>query len=69
MRTFKRHDEVGLKKLYEVWGDDHAYGLRIRQNVEDLEKVLKDDSEDTESQFRQAWKHIQGAETRNREQD
>jgi monovalent cation:proton antiporter-2 (CPA2) family protein len=46
MRTFKRHDEEGLKKLYEVWGDDDAYGLRIRQYVEDLEKVLKDDSGD-----------------------
>jgi monovalent cation:proton antiporter-2 (CPA2) family protein len=46
MRTFKRHDEEGLKKLYEVWGDDDAYGLRIRQYVEDLEKVLKDDSDD-----------------------
>lgn len=46
MRTFKKHDEEGLKKLYEVWGDDQAYGLRIRQYVEDLEKVLKDDSDD-----------------------
>lgn len=46
MRTFKKHDEEGLKKLYEVWGDDHAYGLRVRQNIEDLEKVLKDDSDD-----------------------
>ena len=45
MRTFKKHDEEGLKKLYEVWGDDQAYGLRIRQYVEDLEKVLKDDSD------------------------
>ena len=45
MRTFKKHDEEGLKKLYEVWGDDQAYGLSIRQYVEDLEKVLKDDSE------------------------
>jgi Kef-type K+ transport system membrane component KefB len=45
MRTFKKHDEEGLKKLYEVWGDDQAYGLRIRQYVEDLEKVLKNDSD------------------------
>jgi monovalent cation:proton antiporter-2 (CPA2) family protein len=45
MRTFKKHDEEGLKKLYEVWGDDRAYGLQIRQYVEDLEKVLKDDSD------------------------
>jgi voltage-gated potassium channel Kch len=69
MRTFKRHDEEGLKKLYEVWGDDHAYGLRIRQYVEDLEQVLKVDSNDAEGQFRQAWKHIQGAETGNRDPD
>jgi len=46
MRAFKKHDEEGLRKLYEVWGDDQAYGLRIRQYVEDLEKVLKDDSDD-----------------------
>ena len=48
MRTFKHHDEAGLQKLYEVWGDDHAYGLRVRQNLEDLEKVLQDDTEDAE---------------------
>jgi len=46
MRAFKKHDEEGLRKLYEVWGDDQAYGLSIRQYVEDLEKVLKDDSDD-----------------------
>jgi voltage-gated potassium channel Kch len=63
MRTFKRHDEEGLKKLYEVWGDDHAYGLRIRQNLEDLERVLQDDSEDQEAQFREVWRHLQGAES------
>jgi monovalent cation:proton antiporter-2 (CPA2) family protein len=67
MRTFKRHDEQGLEKLYELWGDDHAYGLRIRQSVEDLEKVLKDDSEDADSQFRQAWEQLRGAEDRGRE--
>jgi monovalent cation:proton antiporter-2 (CPA2) family protein len=62
MRRFKRHDEEGLMKLYEVWGDDHAYGLRIRQYVEDLEKVLKDDSADSDHRFKKAWKHLQGAE-------
>ena len=44
-RTFQRHDEEGLLKLYEVWGDDQAYGLRVRQNLEDLETVLRDDME------------------------
>ena len=64
MRTFKHHDELGLQKLYEVWGDDHAYGLRVRQHVEDLEQVLKDDSEETEAHFREAWKFLQGAEAK-----
>jgi voltage-gated potassium channel Kch len=63
MRTFKRHDEDGLKKLYEVWGDDHTYGLRVRQYVEDLEKVLKDDSVDYDVHFKKAWKQMQGAGT------
>jgi len=64
MRSFKRHDEEGLQKLYEVWGDDQAYGLRIRQNIEELERVLKDDSEEAESHFRQAWQSLRDAETR-----
>ena len=64
MRTFKRHDEEGLQKLYEVWGDDHAYGLRVRQNIEQLEKVLKDDSEESVEDFREAWKRLRGVEAR-----
>jgi hypothetical protein len=63
MRTFKRHDELGLQKLYEVWGDDHAYGLRVRQYVEDLEQVLRDDSKEYEAHFRKAWGYLQDAET------
>ena len=42
---FDEHDSEGLLKLAEVWGDDHEYGLRIRQNLEDLELVLKADME------------------------
>jgi len=64
MRTFKRHDEEGLRKLYEVWGDDHAYGLRIRENVEQLEKVLRDDSEESVEEFRDALKRLRGSEVR-----
>ena len=64
MRTFKRHDEDGMRKLYEVWGDDHAYGLRVRQSVEELEKVLKDDSEDSVEDFREAWHRLRGVEAR-----
>ena len=64
MRTFKRHDEIGLQKLYEVWGDDNAYGLRVRQYVEDLEKVLKDDSDDEDEHFEQAWRIMQESEAK-----
>jgi monovalent cation:proton antiporter-2 (CPA2) family protein len=65
MRVFKRHDELGLKKLYEVWGDEHAYGLRVRENLEHIESVLKDDSEEGEEHFREAWASLQGAEAKN----
>lgn len=64
MRTFKRHDEEGLLKLYEVWGDDRAYGLRVRQSVEVLEKVLRDDREEVDGQFAQAWQVIADTESR-----
>ncbi|MBT8049138.1 MAG: potassium transporter [Xanthomonadales bacterium] len=64
MRSFKKHDEEGLSKLYEVWGDDHAYGLQVRQSIEQLEKVLKDDSEESVEDFRQAWQQMRGAEKR-----
>jgi voltage-gated potassium channel Kch len=46
MRKFKEYDEDRLLKLAEVWGDDKAYGLRVRQSIEDLEKVLAEDSGD-----------------------
>ncbi len=42
---FDKHDSEGMYKLYEVWGDDHEYGLRIHQSLEDLEQVLKADIE------------------------
>jgi glutathione-regulated potassium-efflux system ancillary protein KefC len=43
--SFDKHDTEGMHKLSEVWGDDHEYGLRIRQNLEDLERVLQADME------------------------
>lgn len=62
MRTFKHHDEQGLQKLYEVWGDDHAYGLRIHQSLENLEKVLQDDAQEEDAGFTEAWEYLQGAQ-------
>jgi len=41
---FEAHDSESLYKLYEVWGDDEAYGFRLRQNLQELEKVLRDDA-------------------------
>ena len=46
--SFAEHDTEGMFRLSEVWGDEHEYGLRIRQNLEDLETVLKADMEDGE---------------------
>jgi len=43
MQVFKQHDEASLEKMYELWGDDRAYGLRIRQELRELEKVLQED--------------------------
>jgi hypothetical protein len=38
--------------------------VRIRQNVEELERVLKDDSDEAEGHFRDAWQSMRDAETR-----
>jgi monovalent cation:proton antiporter-2 (CPA2) family protein len=69
MRTFKRHDEEGLDKLFEVWGDDQAYGLRVRENIEQLEKVLEDDSDEVEGHFREAWRYLRDTESRRPSED
>lgn len=45
-RRFEEHDTDGLLKLYEVWGDDETYGFHVRQNLDELAKVLQDDRED-----------------------
>lgn len=47
--TFEKHDTEGLHKLYEVWGDEEAYGFRIQANLAELERVLADDREDAQT--------------------
>ena len=47
--SFEKHDTEGMYRLYEVWGDDHEYGLRIDQNLENLERVLRADIEEPET--------------------
>jgi voltage-gated potassium channel Kch len=65
MRIFKHHDEEGLEKLYELWGDDMRYGMQIRQHLEELKKVLQDDSDMAEDHFREAWQHMREVEQEN----
>ena len=69
MRTFKKHDEEGLQKLFEVWGDEHEYGLAVRQSIEELEKVLRDDDNESEEDFRDAWQEMQSADLRRKPGD
>ena len=64
MRTFKKHDEEGLQKLFEVWGDEQEYGLQVRQSIEELEKVLRDDDGESEEDYRDAWQQLQSADFR-----
>lgn len=64
LRRFRRHDEEGLKKLYEVWGDDQRYGIQIRAHLEELKKVLESDSESNETDFEEAWEQMREAESR-----
>ena len=40
---FAAHDEEGLHKLAQIWGDDQSYGIAVRQRMEDLQQVLAND--------------------------
>jgi monovalent cation:proton antiporter-2 (CPA2) family protein len=46
MDLFREHDEAGLQKMFQAWGDDHAYGLLVSEQLSELEKVLQDDIDD-----------------------
>lgn len=46
MDLFRKHDEEGLARMFELWGDEKAYGQASRQHLEVLEKVLQDDLDD-----------------------
>lgn len=53
--AFKHHDESSLIDLYEVWGDEQAYGLRVRQRTEDLARVLQSDTGEHDEHVEHAW--------------
>jgi len=58
-----------MHALFEVWGDDQEYGLAVRQNIEELEKVLRDDDSESEQDFREAWQRMQSADLRRKPGD
>lgn len=40
---FSQYDNGSLTALAELWGDDHSYGVAVKQRVEDLKQVLQKD--------------------------
>lgn len=47
-QIFSAHDEESLHSLANLWGDDHSYGIAVKQRIEDLKQVLKKDKEEQE---------------------
>ncbi|MFT2092568.1 monovalent cation:proton antiporter-2 (CPA2) family protein [Paraglaciecola sp. 2405UD69-4] len=45
---FAKHDDESLKTLAKLWGDDHSYGVAVRQRSEDLKQVLQNDKAEQE---------------------
>jgi glutathione-regulated potassium-efflux system ancillary protein KefC/glutathione-regulated potassium-efflux system protein KefB len=46
---FAQHDDESLHELATLWGDDHRYGIAVKQGVEDLQQVLKIDQQEQEN--------------------
>ncbi|GAA5143203.1 monovalent cation:proton antiporter-2 (CPA2) family protein [Thalassotalea piscium] len=44
-KLFADHDEESLKILAHLWGDDHSYGIAVKQRLEDLKQVLEGDAQ------------------------
>jgi glutathione-regulated potassium-efflux system ancillary protein KefC len=42
-KLFSHHDTQSLHELAALWGDDHTYGVAVRQRMEDLKQVLAKD--------------------------
>lgn len=40
---FAKHDNESLTALADLWGDDHSYGIAVKQRTEDLQQVLNND--------------------------
>ncbi len=42
-RLFSEHDNGSLQLLADLWGDDHHYGIAVKQHLDDLKRVLDKD--------------------------
>jgi len=45
-QLFSEHDRESMHVLSEVWGDDHSYGIAVKQRMELLKQVLVSDEEE-----------------------
>jgi glutathione-regulated potassium-efflux system ancillary protein KefC/glutathione-regulated potassium-efflux system protein KefB len=45
-KLFSAHDDESLQTLANLWGDDHSYGVAVKQRTEDLKQVLQKDKEE-----------------------
>lgn len=45
-KLFSDHDKESMHVLSKVWGDDHSYGVAVKQRMELLQQVLISDKED-----------------------
>ena len=44
-QLFSKHDNESLTLLADLWGDDHSYGVAVKQRSEDLRQVLAKDKQ------------------------
>jgi len=42
-KIFAEHDNESMQLLMDVWGDDHTYGIAVKQRMEVLKQVLTND--------------------------
>jgi len=42
-KIFAEHDKESMQLLIDLWGDDHSYGIAVKQRMEVLKQVLTND--------------------------
>jgi glutathione-regulated potassium-efflux system ancillary protein KefC/glutathione-regulated potassium-efflux system protein KefB len=42
-QLFAEHDKESMQLLIDLWGDDHSYGIAVKQRMEVLKQVLTND--------------------------